>query len=171
MRPDFISQLTQKSGRIILLFASFSTLMEFKRLIIVTLIFLPSTLIVYAQQKATIKGYVKDADNNEPLAGVNVLVLGTTNGAATNKEGYYEIKGLLPGEYKLEARMIGYKKQIRGVKVKQGEKVELDFGLLPTVFEMHEITVEAEKREPIPAVKMESTEIRRLAPTTTADIL
>ncbi|MFQ5676894.1 MAG: TonB-dependent receptor, partial [bacterium] len=145
--------------------------MLLKRLTIATLIFLSFTPEVRAQQKATIRGLVRDAENNQPLERANVLILGTTGGAATDKQGYYEIKGLRPGEYKLEARMMGYKKQVRGVNVKPGEKVELDFGLLPTVFEMSDVTVEAERREPIPAVRIESAEIRRLAPTTTADIL
>ncbi len=146
--------------------------MKFKQLKILSLIFLTLTFEVFAQQNAAIKGYVKDAKKNEPLAGVNVVILGSTHGAATNKEGFYEIKGIRSGEYKLEARMIGFKKQIRGVKVKHGETLQLNFGLVPTVIELNKITVEANKiSEPIPVIKIEAKEIKRLAPTTTADIL
>lgn len=127
---------------------------------------------VYAQQNATIKGYVRNAEKGESLAGANVLILGTTQGAATDKRGFYEIKDVPTGKYKLEARMIGFKNQIRGVTVKQGETVQLNFGLLSKLIELNEITIEAKKiRGPMPVMKIESEEIRRLVPTTTADIL
>ncbi|MFQ6115394.1 MAG: TonB-dependent receptor domain-containing protein, partial [bacterium] len=130
------------------------------------------TFELYAQHNATIKGYVRDAEKDKPLAGANVLILGTTQGAATDKRGFYEIKDVPTGEYKLEARMIGYKKQIRGVTVKQGETLQLNFGLVPTLIELNEVTIEANKiTNPLPVMKIKSRQIRRLAPASTADIL
>lgn len=39
----------------------------------------------------TITGFVKDATSNEPLAGVNVVIDGTTNGTTTDEKGFYRI--------------------------------------------------------------------------------
>lgn len=130
-----------------------------------------SAAVPPGQPNGTIRGYVRDAESNEPIPAANVFIQGTVKGAATDGRGFYEIISVPPGEYRLEATVIGYKMQIRGVTVKDGETVRLDFGLVPTVIEMKEITVGPQSREPIPSITLQSEEITRLAPTTTADIL
>jgi len=42
-------------------------------------------------QGRTITGTIKDSSNGIPIPGATVLVKGTTNGVATNLEGYYEL--------------------------------------------------------------------------------
>jgi TonB-linked SusC/RagA family outer membrane protein len=42
-------------------------------------------------QQATVSGVVKDASTNDPLAGVNIKVKGTTTGAATDVNGKYSL--------------------------------------------------------------------------------
>jgi len=60
----------------------------------------------------TISGRVTDADTGEPLFNVNVFLANTTRGAATDKDGYYLIKNILPGVYDLVFSMMGYELQI-----------------------------------------------------------
>ena len=48
-------------------------------------------------QSGSVSGKVTDATNNSPLIGANVILEGTSLGAATDGEGRYEIKGLASG--------------------------------------------------------------------------
>ena len=65
-----------------------------------------------------LSGTVKDAQNDEPIPGVNVIVDGTGFGAATDVKGFYTINNLPPGNYKVTYSAIGYqKKQFVNVKV------------------------------------------------------
>ncbi len=68
-----------------------------------------------------ISGKVTDQETGDPLAGVNVILEGTNQGAATNSDGYYVILNVSPGAYTLKAMMIGY-----ATKVFEDVRVEID---------------------------------------------
>ncbi len=55
-----------------------------------------------------ISGKVTDTENGQPFPGVNVFLVGTNYGAATDLEGYYMILNVRPGVYSLNVQMIGY---------------------------------------------------------------
>ncbi len=89
--------------------------------------------VVHAQEKATLRGFVKDKETGEPLIGVNILVKGTYYGASTDQDGYYIITDVSPGEYTLEANYIGYKVvQKTGIRVEAGQTLTLNFELTST---------------------------------------
>ena len=135
------------------------------------IIFLLSPIKTFAQKSAIIKGSVIDAKSNKPLPWANVKIRDTAMGAATGTQGFYEINNVSPGKYLLEAGVIGYKKQIRGVTVQAGDVVQIDFGLVPAVIEMNEIVVGAHRNDPMPVMQIDSKEIRKIVPSTTGDIL
>jgi TonB-dependent SusC/RagA subfamily outer membrane receptor len=84
------------------------------------------SLVLTAQTWAqSISGTVVD-ENNEPLPGVAVLVVGTGKGMATDFDGNYTITGLKAGEYTLEFSFIGYKKASRTATLKEGENTVLN---------------------------------------------
>jgi len=74
------------------------------------LLFLFCGLNIYAQT-GSVKGKII-TDKNEPLEAVNVIVTGTQYGAATIRDGSFEIKNVPFGDYTIEASMIGYSKKI-----------------------------------------------------------
>ncbi len=135
------------------------------------IIFIFSPNKTFAQKPAIIKGRVIDAKSNKPLPWANVKIRDTAMGAATGAQGFYEIKNVFPGKYLLEADVIGYKKQIRGVTVKPGEIAQIDFGLVPIVLEMKKIVVGARRNDPMPVIRIDSKQIRKIVPSTTGDIL
>jgi len=84
--------------------------------------------------KGTVEGVVTDAKSGARLPGVNVIVKGTYKGAATDAKGHYKILGLSPGDYDIQAQMIGYTIQLKtGIRVLPGRTVRVDFKLEPTV--------------------------------------
>lgn len=65
----------------------------------------------YAQGYAatgTIKGSIYDTDTRLNLIGANVTLVNTLQGAATDLNGNFEIKNVLPGSYSLKFSYIGY---------------------------------------------------------------
>ncbi len=102
-----------------------------------------------------IAGRVTDAKTGEPLPGVNILVDGTTLGAASDLSGDYMILMVPPGNYRIIARMMGYDPQAyEQVRVSIDKTRRLDFKLSEKVLELgKEVTIVAER----PLVQMDLT--------------
>ncbi|MGP8214675.1 MAG: TonB-dependent receptor [Bacteroidia bacterium] len=62
----------------------------------------------YAQNNATIRGFVYLKKTGEPALFVNVYLQGTTIGVTTDVNGYFSITHLAPGTYTLVASSLGY---------------------------------------------------------------
>lgn len=77
--------------------------------------------------QGTLSGTVTDATSGETLVGVNVLVIGTTRGAATDLDGRYQITGIRAGDYTIRVSYIGYQTlEFTGIAVASGETTTLD---------------------------------------------
>jgi len=105
-----------------------------------------TTGVVFAGITGKISGTVTDAATGEPLPGVNVILAGTTQGAATNTNGNYFIINIRPGTYSVEASMIGYEKIVQtDVKVSSDHTTPVNFELKVTTLEGAEVTIVAER--------------------------
>ena len=112
-----------------------------------------------------IAGYVKDKATGEPLAGVNVVIVGTTMGASTDLDGHYFIINVPVGTYSLRASMIGYKQMtVENVKVIPDLTTTIDFKLEATVIPGQTVRVVAER----PMIEKTATSTVRI--TTTEEI-
>ena len=60
-------------------------------------------------QVGTIKGTVKDALTGEAIIGANVFIAGTTDGAAVDVNGDFEISKVEVGEHNLIVSFVSYK--------------------------------------------------------------
>jgi hypothetical protein len=65
-----------------------------------------------AAQNGIVRGKIVDATTNEPLPFVNVIVMGTTLGSASDIDGNFQFFGLRPGFVRLQTSFIGYKDAI-----------------------------------------------------------
>ncbi len=88
----------------------------------------PGGFYVFAEG-AKVSGVIKDATTGDPLFGANVILVGTSLGAATDFDGKYTISNIPPGSYVLRASYIGYVEQKRNINLKQGEKLAVDLKL------------------------------------------
>jgi TonB-dependent receptor len=96
-------------------------------------------------QYGRIKGKVVDAQTGEGLPGVNVIIEGSTIGAATDINGEYAIAGVPVGTYTLAASMIGYARvRVTNVVVTDKEFTEVNFSLKPEAIQADEVIVEVE---------------------------
>lgn len=93
-------------------------------------------------QSGKISGKVIDGSTGEALPFVNVMIEGTTQGAATDLDGNYFIINLPPGTYSVKASAIGYNSiTVEGVKVSSGFTANQDFNLQSTALELGEDVV------------------------------
>ena len=100
--------------------------------ILSTLIFITILLCSSVFAKSTnISGVVKDKTTGEPLFGANVILAGTSLGAATDMNGKYIINGVPAGSYTIQASYIGYLREKQNINVSENEKLELNFVLEP----------------------------------------
>jgi outer membrane receptor protein involved in Fe transport len=81
---------------------------KYRILIYFVLLFTLMVSIVLAGTTGKIAGRIMDKETGEPLIGVNVVVKGTSLGAATDIDGYYAILSIPPGVHTTIASMIGY---------------------------------------------------------------
>ncbi len=99
---------------------------------------------LYAQDKVTISGHVKDAASGEELIGATIRIVETSLGVTTNIYGFYSLT-LPKGKYKIEVSYIGYTTLTEEHDL--SEKKELDFELKTVASELEEITVKADKED------------------------
>ncbi len=77
--------------------------MKFK----ISLLLFLFTLSTYAQEKATISGYIKDSKNGESLVGATISKLGSNIGASANEYGFFSFT-LPKGQHVIAVSLIGY---------------------------------------------------------------
>ncbi len=106
-----------------------------------------SVSLIWAGNTGKIAGRVLDKNTSEPLPGANVLVKGTSLGAATDLNGEFYILNLPPGQYDLECLIIGYNKvTMKNVRVHSDQTTVVEFTVREETLDMsEEITVVAER--------------------------
>ena len=95
-----------------------------------------------AAQSGVIQGHVWDVTMTEPLAGVNVIIEGTTQGAITGANGRFVIRGAPLGERSLAASRLGFRTNRTVVVVRSGEPVAVTLALEEQPIEIPEVVVE-----------------------------
>jgi len=92
----------------------------------------------------SLKGRVIDYKTGQALVGANVMISGTSMGAATDLDGHYVIYDVPPGTYDVSVSYVGYENQaVKGLQIQKDENHYLDVALIPSVMNLSEIVVEA----------------------------
>lgn len=91
------------------------------------IIFLFSSLTLYAGNTGKLAGKITDNKTNEPLIGITVLIEGTSLGAATDQNGNYVINNIEPGIFSVNFSGVGFqRKKITNVKISADFTTRLD---------------------------------------------
>ncbi len=117
-----------------------------KNRIMLVLFLIASVPLLYAGTTGKLAGKVTDADTNEPLPGVNVVLAGTNLGCVTSPDGHYYVINVPPGNYQVVFTLMGYtKKRVDNVRVNADATANLSTSLKTTVIDGDEVTVVAER--------------------------
>ena len=140
-----------------------------------TIVFLVVSTIF--AQDGTITGRVLDATNGSPLMGANVVLEGSSQGAATDTEGRYTISQVVAGEHTLMVTYIGYQVLKKDITVIENKTYSQDLELEPEAIQMETYVVTASRRrervEDAPAAisVISKAQIRRESNTNLGDYL
>jgi hypothetical protein len=126
---------------------------------IILVMILISAEMVSGAETGKISGKIIDESTGEALVGVNVIIKGTSIGAATDIEGEYFIINVPVGSYSVSASYVGYTKVItENVVVNAGRTTVLNFKLKSESYQQNEIVVAA-TRPPVEIDRTSSEQI------------
>jgi len=102
---------------------------------------------LFAGTTGKITGKITDSTTGDPLPGANIILEGTTMGAASDLEGYFIIINVPPGTYQVKAMMMGYQpKRVENVRVSIDLTTTINIELNSSVLDLgEEVTVVAER--------------------------
>lgn len=117
-------------------------------ILFLTFIFFP--WLVAAQQKASVSGYVTDAETGETLIGANIGLKNTDKGTTTNTSGYFSLPDLSQKSYTLVVSYIGYRIYEQEIHLHSDEKLRLNIELKPEDYQLDELIVESKSKDTEP---------------------
>ncbi|MEA3443671.1 MAG: carboxypeptidase-like regulatory domain-containing protein, partial [Bacteroidota bacterium] len=113
---------------------------------ILSLIFILTTQLGHAQS-GNIRGFVYDKDSGEPIIFTSVYLKGTTYGASTDVNGFYNLSKVPAGEYILMVTYVGYDTIQMPVIIKKNIIKNQNLFLKQGAVQLEEFIVSAERQE------------------------
>ena len=134
-----------------------------KKWVLLTLTLLLAVPMMVLAADGVIKGKVTNAETDRPLAGANVILEGTTLGAASGRLGTFEISGIPAGNYTVKVMFVGYKNQTGSVTVNAGQAAVINFEMEPTTLMTEGVMVQGnravERETPIAFAQISGDEL------------
>ncbi|MBL4587120.1 MAG: TonB-dependent receptor [Flavobacteriales bacterium] len=112
-------------------------------------------------QTGKVKGFVYDKDNGEAVLFTNVILEGTTLGAATDVNGYYLIQNVPVGNHKLIITYLGYDTLSVDVKVYEDRITSQNMYLQKSSIKLGMVEISADRQEALTEVR---TSVTKLTP-------
>jgi len=110
---------------------------------------------VYAAGSGSLKGHVFDNQTKDPLIGANIIVQNTSLGIAADVDGYFEIKFIPVGTWKVKVSCIGYVPIIRELTIVEDKTLEEEFRLTAQALTGEEVVVTAQARGQVQAINQQ----------------
>jgi hypothetical protein len=119
-------------------------------------------------QSGIVRGKVYNKINNDPIPFASIVLQGTTTGVAADENGKFELTGVSPGQYNVEATFVGFRPLVLfEVQVTSARPVVLEFALEEEAKRLNEIVVSAgnlfakSDESPLSFRSIGTTEIKR----------
>src|SRR3954471_21969004 len=102
-------------------------ILEFKRRFKNVFFLLSLCLSGYTQTTGTVKGFIYDKSNGQPIPFSNVYFKGTTIGANTDLNGFFNISRIPPGKYTLLITNFDFDTIRESIDLKAGDMINKKF--------------------------------------------
>jgi hypothetical protein len=116
-----------------------------KNILKILLIIALLKVTLFCIESNSIKGIVKDKQTGETIPFATIIVENTKYGTYANTNGFFFIKGISDGKFKVTATAVGYNKKTIEVDIKKGETISLSFELEPIPIELQGVTKVSER--------------------------
>ncbi|MBE0664025.1 MAG: TonB-dependent receptor [Bacteroidales bacterium] len=103
--------------------------------------------IALYSQTGTVRGFVYEKENGEPVIFTNVYFQGTSIGAATDVNGYYVISRIPPGNYTLMVTSMGHDTLSVPMSIKANDVITKNLYVVPGAFQLEGVQVTARRDE------------------------
>lgn len=118
-------------------------------------------------QNGTVRGFVYDEANGEPILFTNVYLLGTTLGSTTNDNGYFSITGIPTGEHTLMINTMGYDTLREVITIKKDAILTKKYYINQASYTIEGVNITASKIESktqtnASVVKLSPADIKRI---------
>lgn len=110
-------------------------------------------------QKGQIRGFIYNDKTGEAEIGATVFLKGTTMGAATDINGFYNISKVPAGSYTLMVTSMGFDSLAQKISIKDNEIISKNMNIKEAAQMMNTFVVSAEKQEAKTQVKMSVTKV------------
>ena len=100
--------------------------------------------ITLFSQSSIIKGAIKTSDG-KPAESVSVTLKGSNKGTVANRQGHYEIRNIIPGNYIVTTSYVGLETKETAVKLLPGETLTVDFELRETENQLREVIISSNR--------------------------
>jgi len=107
----------------------------------ILLVILSSSIAYCRSANCSIEGTVLEKETLKPIHNANVYLAYTLTGSTSNKYGHYCIEKIDPGKYFLVVSHVAYEELNIQIIIKEDEKINYNFHLLPKIYQMKPIVV------------------------------
>ncbi|MBO4740049.1 MAG: carboxypeptidase-like regulatory domain-containing protein [Bacteroidales bacterium] len=112
-----------------------------------TLLFI-TLLPLWATAQSTIKGFLYDADNGEPIPFAHIILQDTKLGTSTDINGFFLINKIPNGDYTIVVKSIGYSNYSEKISITTtGQTLQRRIELKPTITTLEVVKVSGIKQE------------------------
>ena len=114
---------------------------------IITLILLFSNIELFAQNDNNVKGFVYEKSSGEPMMFCNVYFKGTTIGASTDINGFFNITRIPDGDYTILVTNLGYDTIAENITLKGNQVLNKKYYLSESSVVLQAVSITADKIE------------------------
>jgi len=101
---------------------------------------------VIIAQSGSLKGIVKDLENQVVIAGVSIQLPAEGKGSVTDESGSFLINSLLPGDYEMTVTCTGYNTEILRIAIEDKKVAEVSVMLKRAALQLAAVTVSGNNR-------------------------
>ncbi len=120
-----------------------------------------------------VQGQVVDAQTRKPIENANIIVLETSFGTITDRNGFFKLK-LIANQYEILVKVMGYKSERKSCTIPPNAEITLNFNLEPMVYEFQAVNVMADRfksKTEISQFPLRSSELKNVPAMVEPDIL
>ncbi len=129
------------------------------RLLQLSLLLLLFPLALLAQQKGTVRGFIYDKQNGEPVLFTPVFLKGTQLGSLTDVNGFYSISDVPVGNYELMVSTIGFDTLVVPITILANQVISKQLYVTKTTVNLKAVEVSAEREAQKTEVRTSVTKI------------
>ena len=98
-------------------------------------------------QSNSVRGFIYDEDNGEPVIFTNAYLKGTSYGASTDVNGFFAITDIPKGDYIFTITSIGFDTLEMPISLNAGDVFSKKFYVKPSLYQLAGVSISAEKAE------------------------